>query len=507
MNDASHAVTLAASTAPGSADASWVPSTCELAIVGAGPAGLAAARSAAEHGVDVVLLDERNTAGGAMAHAIAPRQQRVPLADEDDARTLMALVHELARVPARLVMGTGVCGIEADDDGFMLVAAMADAVKPLRARRVILATGATERPVPIAGRTLPGVSYVSAAAEALHSTGILPSGRVVLAGSGPLLYLLARDLHRAGANVAALLDTLSVRHFVRALPHAPGFWRSAYLRSGARLLREVNDCVPLHHDVSGFAAHGGERLASVQFAMGKRTETLRADALLLHLGLVPDVQIADTLGCTLAWSRLRCAWQVVADAWGATSVDGVHVAGDAGGVSGMRVAMAQGHLAGLAAAAALGRLDTDARERAAVPHRRALAQALRGRRFMDGVYRPLEALRAPRGDDVVVCRCENVRAGDIIAAILDGAAGVQQVKAYTRCGMGACQGRDCALTVTELVARQRNVAPAAAGRWRARFPARPLTLHQLGSLPSTPAQRAAVERIGAPPPHEAPLPG
>jgi thioredoxin reductase len=505
MNDTASAATPVAS-ARHEGELADLPSTCDLAIIGAGPAGLAAARSAAEHGVDVVLLDERTTAGGAMAHAIAPRQQRVALADDDDARILMGLVHEVARLPARLVMGTAVCGIEADDDGFMLVAATLDAAKPLRARRVILATGATERPVAITGRTLPGVGYASAAADALHA-GVLPSGRVVLAGCGPLLYLLARDLRRAGADVAALLDTLSVRHFARALPHAAGFWRSAYLRSGARLLREVNDCVPLHHDVTGLSAHGGERLASVQFSTGKRTTTLRADALLLHLGLVPDVQIADTLGCTLAWSRPRCAWQIVADAWGATSADGVQTAGDAGGVSGMRVAMAQGYLAGLAAATALGRLDESARDRAAVPHRRALARALRGRRFMDGVYRPVDALRAPRDNDVVVCRCENVRAGDIIAAIADGAPGVQQVKAYTRCGMGACQGRDCALTVTELVARQRNIAPAVAGRWRARFPARPLTLQQLASLPSAPGQRAVVERIGPTPAHEAPPPG
>lgn len=474
-------------------NAAAFPVACELAVVGAGPAGMAAATLAADLGVDTVLLDEGPSPGGAMVRGLtrAPRQRELLGADFADG---MALVSTLGASPARVLSETRVCGISAADTGFELCVATRSTATILRARQLILATGAIERPMPVRGAPLPGVMYAGAAQAMLKSTAQAPSGRFVLAGCGPLLYLVASQMLAAGAEIVALLDTLNVRHFVRALPHAAAFMRSPYYKRGARLLREVNDQVPIYHDVIELAALGNARLASVRFTANKRTTTLVADALLLHQGTVSEMHLADSLGCAFAWNETMAGWIARVDEWGASSVAGAYIAGDGACIGGAQAAPPGGRLAALAVVCALGRIDIAARDAAAEPHRRALAQALRGRRFLNLVYRAPNRFRTPE-DDVIVCACEKVSAGEVVAAVRQGAAGPNQVKALLRCGMGACQGRECGLTVTELIARERRERAQDVGRFRARFPSRPMTLGELASLPSTAAERFAVARI------------
>jgi thioredoxin reductase/bacterioferritin-associated ferredoxin len=359
---------------------------------------------------------------------------------------------------------------------------------------VILAVGAIERPLQIPGRTLPGVTSAGAVLGQLQRSATPPEGRIVLAGCGPLLYLAAQQLRGAGADVVAILDTLSVRRFVRALPNAIEFMRSPYYARGAKLLQEINDTVPIYHDVVEFAALGNDKLASVRFAANKRTATLIADHLVLHQGIVPDTHLADIAGCDIIWDDTTACWRPRVDAWGATSISNLFIAGDGAGIVGANAAAQRGALAALAAATALGCIDAPKRDADAIAHRQALAQALRGRRFLDTVYRPPERFRLPQGD-TIVCVCEGVSARDVIGAVREGCAGPNQLKAFTRCGMGPCQGRDCGLAVTELIAHERRLAPAAVGRFRARFPARPLTLGQLASLPSSVTDRNAVARL------------
>jgi thioredoxin reductase len=466
--------------------------SCELAVVGAGPAGLAAATLAAGLGVDVVLLDEGGSPGGAMRWDRPLPKMRGGLgADVDEA---LELVAALDASNAHVEAQARVCGIAALDAGFELCIVARGTTQILRARQVILATGAIERPMPVRGGPLPGVMYAGAAQGMLKSTGRPPSGRIVLAGCGPLLYLVAAQMLAADADVVALLDTLNVAHFVRALPHAAAFMRSPYYKRGARLLREINERVPIYHDVVELAALGNAKLASVRFRANKRTTTLIADALLLHQGIVPEMHLADSLGCAFAWDPTLACWAASVDAWGASNVPGVYIAGDGASVAGAQAAPPRGRLAALASACALGRVDRAARDTAARAHRLALAKALRGRRFLDRVYRAPDRFRVPE-DDVVVCACEKISAGEVVAVVRQGAVGPNQAKALLRCGMGPCQGRDCGLTVTELIARERRNRPQDVGRFRARFPVRPMNLAQLASLPSTAAERFAVARI------------
>ena len=219
---------------------------------------------------------------------------------------------------------------------------------------------------------------------------------------------------------------------------------------------------------------------------------MAADALVLSHGVVPNLHLAAALGCEIAWNPTQASFEPIVDAWGGTTIGNVFVAGDGAGVAGVEAAIARGRLAALAAANALGRIDAARRDAEAEAPLRAVAHGLRGRAFLDVLYRPADAFRRPDGD-TLACRCEEVTARAVRDAVRAGATDVDALKVATRCGMGPCQGRFCALTACEIVADERGVSPADVGHPRVRFPVRPVTLAEVASWPATPGAERAVE--------------
>jgi len=436
---------------------------------------MAAATLAAELGVDTVLVDEHPAPGGAMYGGLVPgREERSATFGMDYAHGA-TLIEAIRAAKLSYIDGARVCGLTGSENGFELCVATRGQTHVVRARRIVLAPGALERPLPIVGGALPGVGYAGAALRELKASMRFPEGRIVLAGCGPLLYAAGSALRRAGTDVVAMLDTLSVRHFVRALPHAVGFMRSPYYATGAKLLQEVNDNIPIYHDVIELAALGNDKLASVRFTSNRRTVTLIADALLLHQGIVPDVHLADRLGCAIGWDDRLAGWTVRVDAWGASSVAGAFVAGDGAAVAGARAAEHHGRICALAAACALGHIDEAARDGEALAHRRALADAMRGRGFLDRVYRPPQRFRVPQGQ-AIVCRCEGVTAEQVIGAARECNPGPDAMRALLRCGLGPCHGRECSLTVTELIAQAQGSDAGRVGRFDTRHAAPPMSI-------------------------------
>lgn len=465
--------------------------SCELAVIGAGPAGLAAATTAAELGVDTVLLDEQAVPGGQIYRSITETPLREPAMLGEAYWHGTGLVESFQRARVRYVPKASVWSVSADGE----IAWSVDGVARLvRAKRAIVATGALERPFPIPGWTLPGVMTAGAAQILLKSTGMVAVGRVVLAGTGPLLWLVAAQLLRAGGTIAAVLDTTRRGNFWPALPYLPGFYRSSYFEEGRRLIAEVRRHVPILHSVIALSAGGGDRLTAVSYRQASGIETsLRADTLLLHQGVVPNVNLAMSIGCRHEWNHARLCFEPAVDAWGQSTVDTVAIAGDGGGIAGALAAEHRGRLAALDAAYRLGHIDVARRDQGAAPHRQALRAAEHGRAFLDRLFRPATSYRLPRGR-TLVCRCEEVAARDVIEAARLGCGGANQMKAFLRCGMGPCQGRLCGLTVTELIAETRGVSPAEVGYFRLRPPVKPITVAELASLPKDAAALAAVER-------------
>jgi len=476
--------------------------SCDVLVIGAGPAGLAAATLAAQHGADAVLLDEQPAPGGQIYRAITttPVQNRDVLgADYWHGETLLA---PLAASGARHVPQATVWAVsqisEESNDGFEVAYSINNQPQLITARQLILATGAHERPFPIPGWTLPGVITAGAAQILLKTSAVVPDGRTVLAGCGPLLYLIAWQYLNAGVRVDALLDTAPAGNLARALPHAPGFLASPYLAKGIKLLRAVKAAIPVVKHVTELHALGDEKLASVRYTARGQTRDIPADQLLLHQGVVPNVNLARALGVIHDWNaRLDC-WEPKVDDWGASSVPGVLIAGDGAGIAGALAAEHRGRLAALAALHALDRIDGTRREQLARHPRQQLARAQRGRAFFDALYQTAPQYRRPTGD-TLVCRCEEVTAAQIRATVKLGCPGPNQMKSFLRCGMGPCQGRFCGLTVSEVIADERGVPVSDIDYYRLRFPTKPLTLGELAALPQTNAQtdaaRAAVVRI------------
>jgi NADPH-dependent 2,4-dienoyl-CoA reductase/sulfur reductase-like enzyme len=328
----------------------------------------------------------------------------------------------------------------------------------------------------------------------LKASGLVPDGRVVLAGSGPLLYLLAAQFVAAGASISALLDTTPSANRGKALPHLPAFLASPYLRKGLALLWKTRRSLRIMRGVSTISAEGDGKLASVRFSKGGATETLACDLLLLHQGVVPNINLSNAAGCAQDWDETQLCFTPRLDAWLESSVPGIASAGDGAGIAGAESAALRGTLAALGAAFRLGRLDEAARDGSAGPVRAELARMARGRAFLDHLYQPAKALRIPPEDNTIVCRCEEVTAGMIRTAVAHGVTGPNQMKSFLRCGMGPCQSRQCGLTVTEMIAEARGLPPAEIGALRLRPPVKPITLAELASLPKTEAATRAVVR-------------
>lgn len=461
----------------------------DLAVIGAGPAGMAAAVAAARAGLSVLTIDEGQGPGGQIWRAItAPPLARRAVLGADYWRG-EAPAAEFLAAAGDYLPGASVWLLDA---GRRIGLSAGGAARLIAAERVIMATGALERPVPVPGWTLPGVLGAGGAQTLLKSAGLAPEG-AVLAGAGPLLWLLARQLIEAGAPPLALLDVTDGARRRAALAHLPGFLASPYLRKGLGLIASVYRAVPVYGGVSGIEILGETQADAVRFRHRGGVHTLRTAHVLLHAGVTPNLNLAAAARCALAWDAAQACFRPVTDAWGETSLPGIAVAGDGAGIAGAEAAAARGTLAGLAAAHALGRLGAAARDQAAAAPRAVLSRHARGRAFLDALYRPADAFLAP-ADAVTVCRCEEVTAGQVRAAAALGATGPNQAKAFLRCGMGPCQGRMCGLTVTALIAAARGQTPEATGYYRLRPPVKPLTLGELAALPADDAAQQAVAR-------------
>ena len=461
----------------------------DVAVIGAGPAGLAAATVAGKAGLSTVLFDEQPTPGGQIYRAITTTPlQRGVLGDDYWAGA--KLVDAFHGSGAQHMPGATVWNLSRDRE---LGVSIGGQARMIQAQRVIIATGALERPFPIPGWTLPGVMTAGAAQTLLKSSGMAAQGHVVLAGCGPLLWLLAWQYLNAGAKIAALLDTTPSANRMAALRHILPFLTSPYLAKGLRLLREVRRTVRVIGNVVELKAQGKDRVRGVSYRTAGGEEHIEpCDVLLLHQGVVPNVNLAMSVGIEHRWDEVQLCWSPVLDGDFATSVDGIAIAGDGAGIAGAGAARERGRVAAFAAVKALrAGAALPAGEEAAA--RQALAREERGRRFLDLLYKPAPQFRVPSGD-TIVCRCEEVTAQQIVDTVALGCSGPNQMKSFLRSGMGPCQGRLCGLTVTELMAKARGVSAQEIGYYRLRPPVKPITLAELAHLPKTEAAVKAVVR-------------
>ena len=364
----------------------------DVAIVGAGPAGMAAASVCARAGLDTVVFDAQDSPGGQIYRGITgtPLQDRSILGP--DYWQGERLVEEFRASGAQYVSGATVGTLT---PGLEIGVSHRGQAARAEARSVILCTGALERPFPIPGATLPGVMSVGAARGQLISSGTTAPGRTVLAGTGPLLWLTAWQYLNAGATVDAILDTTPRANRSRALPHLFGFLRSPHLRKGLQLLLALRGRIPVIRGVTGMHAQGDARLERVAYRTHDGGGTLDADTLLLHQGIFPDAGLAMSAGVAHRWDDSQLCLSPILDSNGGTSQAGILIAGDAAGIGGGQVAAWRGVLSALAVVQAM---KPGQKPRHAPLARTAVSRWTRGRKFLDALYRPADAFRRPEAE-------------------------------------------------------------------------------------------------------------
>lgn len=389
---------------------------CEVLVVGAGPAGLAAAVAAARH-ARVTLLDVQPRAGGQVwRHDIARP-------DHDRAQVLLQRARGI-----ECRFGTRV--VDADATARTLRIETPDGASELHWQKLVIASGGRELFMPFPGWTLPGISGAGGLQALVKQDWPIADARVVVAGGGPLLLAAAASLRAHGANVVAIVEQAPRRD---VLAFARSLWRWPGKLAQAVQLRARLAGVPIHYGAVVTRAHGQTQLEAVEIERDGVPFQVACGQLGVGFGLVPDVGLARLLGCALTPVRHPA---IRVDALQQTSVDSVFAAGECCGIGGQQKASLEGGIAGHAAAGDVA--AARARFRARAGAHRFAAEVAR-------TFAPGPRVRTLADVATVVCRCEDVTLGE-----LEACRDARDAKLATRCGMGACQGRICGAALAEL---------------------------------------------------------
>ncbi|NTA50702.1 FAD-dependent oxidoreductase [Agrobacterium tumefaciens] len=456
----------------------------DLLIVGAGPAGMSAAILAKRYGVDALIVDEQPTPGGQIWRNIeavmgTPRAEILGKSYAEG----YDVVQRFRASGVDYRPRTQVWQVQPGHRAFMVHDSSTVSVDT---PHLLLATGAQERPAPFPGWTLPGVMTVGAAQILLKTSGQIPTKPVWIAGNGPLPLLYATQLLNAGGEIAGYLDTAAPVAKGAAIKKAT----SALLATPGDLLKGMGWIASLRRRISYVSnviemeALGDEKVQSIRYVTAQgESKTVDAEVLLIHEGVVPSIHATLALSCQHRWVASQNSYAPELDSWGETSENNVFVAGDGAGIGGAAAACLRGELAALRITAKVGRISHDQAEHLSKPLRSRLHRLLASRPFLDTIFVPRRSIFAPP-DQTVVCRCEEVNAATIRSQVSVGRSGPNQVKAFTRAGMGPCQGRQCNYTVANILADVKGCSVADLGLYRVRPPMKPVTLGALSRLDS-----------------------
>jgi thioredoxin reductase len=471
----------------------------ELAIVGAGPAGMAAAGLAAVCGIDVIVIDEQAEPGGQI-YRQPPREFAVSDWLQGSVyaagKALLRRVTDDDRI--RWLSASTVSGIlpaiEAGIDGrFALIVDGPDGVRSLAAESVLVAPGCYDMPVLFPGWNLPGVMATGGIQAFVKSQRFVPGQRFLFVGSHPLQLVVADQLVQAGADVAGVLFAQGRRRALELLKSPAAAWRGrAKLFQTAGILRRLRRAgVPVRFRETVLRADGSGRVDSVTVApVGPdgvadpaKGRVIDCDRVGVCFGFLASSELARQAGAAACWNAPRGGWIVSHDEWMRTTVPGLYAAGEITGVAGAEVAAEEGCVAALGCALDLDKIDDAHARRLADGPRRTLESLNRFAGLLSDLCWPGDRCldRWPSDQDVNLCKCEEVTVGDFVEQLKrnPGVTSANAAKLLTRVGMGPCQGRYCQFAVTRLVARLSGESEAAVGGFTARFPAKPMDISAL----------------------------
>ncbi len=460
----------------------------DLAIIGAGPAGMAAAEVACEHGLRPVIIDEQNRAGGQIL-------RRPPAAFSVRNWLPQRVYRHLHRLYERFTSldklthlhGTSVLGVSAEDDHFVLHINGPSGFAPLLASKVLVATGCFDMPLAFTGAQLPGVMATGGLQAFFKSQQIIPGERFLFVGSHPLQLIVANQIAGAGGEIAGVFFTPPLSKYL------------AILRSPLVLLRQLPSLffflgvfvqllvrrVPIKFGTELVSANGDAALDNVVLrpsSGGTVMESIDCDRLGLCFGFLTNNNLVRQAGVACSWSQMSGGWTADHDEGMRASVRGIYVAGETTGVAGASVASLEGRLAALSAVFDAGKMENPYYEKARATLRAPLGATREFARLLAEISYPGGAtISGAMTEDAYLCKCEEITVGSVRATLAENPdiCDMSALKLLTRCGMGHCQGRYCHYQSRFLLARERNLDQGSMGGFTARFPSRPVRVGTL----------------------------
>ncbi len=454
---------------------------------------MSAAIEAASHGVRCCIVDEGRELGGQIyrdAHAIE-REASPDLINPrgDELRKQLAALTNLIEVRSdSMIWGISdgnkvAVGKEASGTEFITPAAM------------IMATGAYEYIPPFPGWTLPGVMTPGSAQILAKNLNVMPGNRIVVAGTGPLLYVVASQLVQKGINVVAVLEATQRRDWLK-VPFA-GWQAWELLKEGFGYLRVLRRAgVPVYYGRIVTHAEGDAELSHIYhapvdknwFPDRDKEECLEVDTLCIGYGLQSRNYLAQLAGCKIEFDELGGGWVLQRDKRLRTSQPNIYAAGDGAGVAGSKIAELEGRLAGLDVAASLGHIDAEKLQQKNKPLQRELERFSSLKNTFARLTRIRPGLTELVDTDTIVCRCEEVRWKEAKEAIEHGGHDFRTLKVMTRLGMGMCQARFCWPPMARIVAQYKGCDISEVGPVRPRPPIRPVRLDVIAEAQSNQTQ-------------------
>lgn len=475
-----------------------------LVIIGGGPAGMTAAIEAARAGLNPAVIDEAPALGGQVYRHL-PEPFQVEHADElgNDFARGERIRQEFAEVASRIevLSNTAVLGVWPNRD---VLYATEQSSALLKAKQMIIASGAYDRPMPFPGWTLPGVMTAGGVQTILKTMRVRPGRRALIAGTGLLILAVARRLHEVGVEVAAVLDAGDPPWMGGAFPKEWG--NSDFINDGPDHLDYLRNVkIPLLSNHTVFEAHGTGEVQGVSFGrvdnetwrpLKDTLQKIDVDLIVTGFGFVPNTELTELAGCRHHHAPELGGWVPVRNAFTATTIPGIFAAGDGAGIGGVLVAIEEGRLSGITAAEQAGTIAPDEAERRRRGPLERL-QAIAGpRAALNEVSKIRPGILDLATSETLACRCEEITYSEVHAAVAQGAKDLQAIKLLTRLGMGSCQGRNCAPHVALHLCRDTGRTAENVGRINPRPPVKPVTLGALAAMEGV-ADTAAVDPLDA----------
>ena len=451
-----------------------------VAVIGAGPAGISASLALVGRSVHVTMLDEQQSAGGQIYRNLANVSVDQAQSLGSDYITGKSLLKQLEQAIDKKILTrfsrTSVWSVTEKKEVYWSIDGKSYCQK---FDAIILATGSIERAMPIDGWTNPGVITVGAAQILIKTARYSPPSSV-LVGSGPLFYLVACQMLEMGNPPKALLETQNNLDLLKAfIQLRPNLTSLLYLAKGLVMLAKLRFAgvkrIKAVRDVR-IKSKGNAHI--IEFSKVGTKSQIEAETVLLHAGVHPNIQITQALGLKHDWSQENHCFEPRTDKFGRTSLKNIFVAGDGIKILGADAAKISGNCAALALLVDNGFVNAKADLSRTY---RAHQKYVQIHKFLDVLYAPKDWYSCPT-NNIVICRCEEVTAGKIREAVKIGCLGPNQLKAYSRCGMGNCQGRYCGNIVVNLISEMVGQTPEETGYFRIRSPIKPVSLAEVANL-------------------------